>query len=73
MQFAPWSDYAFFRTVVTLPFLNHDPKAIEVVQVILESVLLRREKSMRDRDGKLIVELPSKEESYPFFPESLPS
>lgn len=46
---------------MTLPFLNHEPKAIEVVQVILESVLLRREKDMRDKDGKRIVELPSKE------------
>lgn len=46
---------------VTLPFLARDPKAIEVVQVILESVLLRREKSMRDVDGKMIVDLPPKE------------
>jgi DNA repair protein RAD5 len=46
---------------VTLPFLARDPKAIEVVQVILESVLLRREKSMRDADGRMIVELPAKE------------
>jgi DNA repair protein RAD5 len=28
--------------------------------VILESVLLRREKTMRDRDGKMIVQLPDK-------------
>ena len=48
---------------VTLPFLARDPKAIEVVQVILESVLLRREKTMRDKDGKMIVELPPKEVS----------
>ena len=46
---------------ITLPFLSRDPKAIEVVQVILETVLLRREKTMRDRDGKRIVELPPKE------------
>lgn len=46
---------------ITLPFLDRDPKAIEIVQVILESVLLRREKNMRDSDGKKIVELPAKE------------
>jgi DNA repair protein RAD5 len=34
---------------------------VEIVQVILESVLLRREKTMRDRDGNRIVELPAKE------------
>jgi DNA repair protein RAD5 len=44
-----------------LPFLARDPKAIEIVQVILESILLRREKNMRDTDGNKIVELPPKE------------
>lgn len=46
---------------ITLPFLARDPKAIEVVQVILENALLRREKNMLDIDGKKIVELPPKE------------
>ena len=48
---------------ITLPFLARDPKAIEIVQVILESILLRREKNMRDSDGKRIVELPPKEDT----------
>jgi DNA repair protein RAD5 len=30
------------------------------VQVILESILLRREKTMRDSDGRRIVDLPTK-------------
>lgn len=49
---------------ITLPFLARDRKAVEVVQIILESVLLRREKDMLDSDGKKIVELPSKEVRY---------
>lgn len=57
---------------VTVPFLNQDPRAIDVVQVILETVLLRREKSMKDRDGNPIVQLPEKEVSlylrYPWRP-----
>lgn len=57
----PWSEYAYFRSFITLPFLARDPKAIEIVQVILENVLLRREKNMLDVDGKKIVELPPKE------------
>ncbi|KAF8512694.1 SNF2 family N-terminal domain-containing protein [Gautieria morchelliformis] len=61
LDYTPWSDYSFFRSFITLPFLNRDPKAVEIVQVILESVLLRREKNMRDRDGNRIVELPAKE------------
>ncbi|KAI0068064.1 hypothetical protein BV25DRAFT_1793364 [Artomyces pyxidatus] len=69
LDFAPWSAHAFFRSFITLPFLAHDPKAIEIVQVILESVLLRREKNMRDSDGKRIVDLPAKDvaiETLPF-------
>ena len=61
LGFQPWSEFAFFRSFITLPFLAHDPKAIEVVQVILESILLRREKNMLDSNGKKIVDLPPKE------------
>ncbi|KDQ63171.1 hypothetical protein JAAARDRAFT_119545 [Jaapia argillacea MUCL 33604] len=61
LGFTPWSTYSFFRSFITLPFLDCDPKAIEIVQVILESVLLRREKNFLDTDGKRIVELPEKE------------
>ncbi|KAF8167532.1 DNA repair protein RAD5, partial [Crassisporium funariophilum] len=61
LDFKPWSAFAFFRSFITLPFLARDPKAIEIVQVILESILLRREKHMRDSDGNKIVELPPKE------------
>ncbi|KAF8640564.1 hypothetical protein AX17_000226 [Amanita inopinata Kibby_2008] len=61
LNFEPWSEFTFFRSFITLPFLAHDPKAIEIVQVILESILLRREKDMLASDGKRIVELPSKE------------
>ncbi|KAI6048010.1 SNF2 family N-terminal domain-containing protein [Pisolithus marmoratus] len=63
LNFIPWSAHAFFRSFITVPFLAHDPKAIEIVQVILESVLLRREKTMRDGNGNRIVELPAKEVS----------
>lgn len=52
---------------ITIPFLAHDPKAIEVVQVILESILLRREKTMRDGAGNLIVSLPEKQVRGDFF------
>ena len=34
--------------------------AMDIVQVILESVLLRREKTTRDKDGNFIVHLPPK-------------
>ncbi|OCF36767.1 DNA repair protein RAD5 [Kwoniella heveanensis BCC8398] len=60
LRLEPWGHYSFFRSFVTIPFLNQDPKALNVVQYILESCLLRREKTMRDKDGRLIVDLPPK-------------
>ncbi|KAJ1301712.1 hypothetical protein OPQ81_008946 [Rhizoctonia solani] len=60
LQYEPWSSFAYFKSFVTTPFLNRDPRAIEIIQVILENVLLRREKSMKDVDGNQIVELPPK-------------
>ncbi|CAE7127334.1 unnamed protein product [Rhizoctonia solani] len=60
LQYEPWSSFAYFKSFVTTPFLNRDPRAIEIIQVILENVLLRREKNMKDVDGNRIVELPPK-------------
>lgn len=44
--------------------MAQDPKAIDVVQYILEQCLLRREKNMKDKDGKPIVDLPLKTVSF---------
>jgi DNA repair protein RAD5 len=46
-----------FASFITVPLLE----AIEIVQVILESIRLRCEKNMRDNSGKCIVELPANE------------
>ncbi|KAL7413539.1 SNF2 family N-terminal domain-containing protein [Mrakia frigida] len=61
LRMEPWGNFSFFRSFITVPFQKSDPAAIEVVQFILESCLLRRDKTMKDRDGKLIVDLPEKE------------
>ncbi|KAG8732122.1 DNA helicase rad5 [Ceratobasidium sp. 414] len=60
LKYEPWSSFAYFKSFITTPFLSRDPRAIQVIQVILENVLLRREKNMRDVDGNRIVELPPK-------------
>lgn len=70
LKLEPWGHYSFFRSFVTIPFLNQDPKALNVVQYILESCLLRREKNMRDKDGKLIVDLPPKTVCLAPFPSA---
>ena len=60
LKVEPWSDFTFFRSFITIPFSNRDPKAIELIQVILANCLIRREKNMKDSDGKSIVNLPKK-------------
>lgn len=60
LRVEPWGDFSFFNSFVCKPFQAKSTKALDVVQVILESVLLRREKRMKDKDGKPIVQLPPK-------------
>ncbi|PLW17625.1 hypothetical protein PCANC_15420 [Puccinia coronata f. sp. avenae] len=60
IRLEPWGHFSFYRSFVTVPFSKKDPKALVVVQTIIESVLLRREKRMKDLDGKPIVPLPPK-------------
>ncbi|EGF97934.1 uncharacterized protein MELLADRAFT_84153 [Melampsora larici-populina 98AG31] len=61
IKLEPWGDFSFFKSFVTIPFSKGDQKAVEVVQVIIESTVLRREKSMKDKDGKSIIgDLPPK-------------
>lgn len=78
IRLEPWGNWSFFKTFITLPFQQKDPKAIEIIQVVLENIralslhltstksllylptVLRREKSMKDKDGKPIVSLPKK-------------
>lgn len=60
LRVEPWGDFAFFNSFIGKPFANKNPKALEIVQIILESILLRREKSFKDKDGRPIVSLPSK-------------
>jgi DNA repair protein RAD5 len=60
LRVEPWGDFSFFNSFISKPFANKNQKALEVVQVVLESVLIRREKKMKDKDGKPIVDLPPK-------------
>jgi len=60
IKLEPWGNFSFFRSFVTIPFTKKDPKSLVVVQTIIESVLLRREKKIKDPDGKPIVSLPPK-------------
>ncbi|CUS22868.1 LAQU0S07e01948g1_1 [Lachancea quebecensis] len=62
MRLEPWSQVGYWKTFVSDPFEKKNYKsAFDVVSSILEPVILRRTKLMRDVDGKRLVELPPKE------------
>lgn len=57
----PWSNFRFWRAFVTLPFQSKGyVQALNIVQSIVEPILLRRTKEMKQADGQPLVELPEK-------------
>ena len=56
----PWESYAFWNAYVITPFLKTDPSALKTVQTILEPIIIRRTKDMKDDNGNLIISLPQK-------------
>lgn len=60
LRVEPWGDARFFHSFLAKPFASQNAKALDIVQAILSSLLLRREKHTKDRDGNAIVELPPK-------------
>ena len=60
LRIHPWSQSSFWRAFVTDPFEKKDPKAIKAVQTVLEPILMRRTKDMKNENGELIVKLPPK-------------
>lgn len=62
LNLEPWSQVGYWKQFVTIPFEKKNYReAIDVVSSILEPVLLRRTKSMKDNNGNLLVTLPPKE------------
>lgn len=57
----PWNNHRFWRAFVTLPFQKKGyAQALNVVQSIVEPILLRRTKDMKQADGKPLIDLPEK-------------
>ncbi|KAK9248980.1 SNF2 family N-terminal domain-containing protein [Lipomyces tetrasporus] len=58
----PWSHFPFWRTFITVPYESKDfLKALDVVQTVLEPIILRRTKSMKQKDGSPLIVLPPKD------------
>ncbi|KAG1122047.1 hypothetical protein G6F42_011846 [Rhizopus arrhizus] len=60
LHYEPWSNSTFWKTFITIPFEKQDPSALSAVQAVLEPIVLRRTKAMRDHKGELMVPLPPK-------------
>ncbi|KAK6350112.1 DNA helicase rad5 [Orbilia brochopaga] len=61
LRVEPWSNFAFWRTFITVPFESKDfLRALDVVQTVLEPLVMRRTKDMKQPDGTPLVFLPPK-------------
>ncbi|KAI8373677.1 SNF2 family N-terminal domain-containing protein [Blakeslea trispora] len=60
LRHEPWANHTFWRTFITIPFEKQDTRALTAVQTVLEPIVLRRTKAMRDSQGKPMVPLPEK-------------
>lgn len=62
LKLEPWCNFSYWKTFVTLPFEQKKfGHTLDVVKSILEPILLRRTKNMKQKNGHPLVELPSKE------------
>lgn len=62
LKLEPWCNFSYWKTFVTLPFEQKKfGHTLDVVKSILEPILLRRTKNMKQKDGQPLVQLPSKE------------
>ena len=60
LRVEPWGDIRFFNSFLAKPFASQNAKALDIVQAILSSLLLRREKHTPGPDGRPIVDIPPK-------------
>jgi len=61
LRVEPWSNFSFWRTFITVPFESKDfLRALDVVQTVLEPLVMRRTKDMKQPDGTPLVPLPPK-------------
>jgi DNA repair protein RAD5 len=54
----PWSDIGWWSTVIARPFEQGEPRALARLKAVLQTLMLRRTKDMKDSKGTSILELP---------------
>ncbi|GAB2217693.1 hypothetical protein Drorol1_Dr00000897 [Drosera rotundifolia] len=58
LKVEPWCNWQCWKNDIQKPFESGDPRALAWVKAILKSLMLRRTKESKDKQGRLIVELP---------------
>ena len=58
----PWSDLGWWRRVIAKPFEMQDVKALQRLKAVLQPLLLRRTKDMKNSNGEGILDLPPRSE-----------
>uniref|UniRef100_A0A060T5S8 DNA repair protein RAD5 n=1 Tax=Blastobotrys adeninivorans TaxID=409370 RepID=A0A060T5S8_BLAAD len=57
----PWNNFSFWKAFITAPFESKGyVQAMNVVQSVMEPIVLRRTKDMKQSDGSPLVQLPPK-------------
>ena len=59
----PWCNIGWWTRMIAKPFDNNDPVALKRLRIILNPLLLRRTKEMKDEAGNRILTLPERKES----------
>eukprot|EP01137_Pigoraptor_chileana_P007773 Opistho-2@53784 len=57
----PWSSTAFWNASIARPLERRDPAALDALQAVMQSLLLRRTKDQKAADGRPLVELPPRD------------
>ncbi|KAE9617606.1 hypothetical protein Lal_00034592 [Lupinus albus] len=58
LRVEPWCNWAWWHKLIQRPHENNDPRALKLVKGILRTIMLRRTKETKDKEGRPILVLP---------------
>ncbi|KAK7243060.1 hypothetical protein RIF29_37844 [Crotalaria pallida] len=58
LRVEPWCNWSWWHKLIQRPYENNDPRALKLVKGILRTIMLRRTKETKDKEGRPILVLP---------------
>ncbi|XP_061344667.1 DNA repair protein RAD5B-like [Gastrolobium bilobum] len=58
LRVEPWCNWQWWSKLIQRPYENGDPRALKLVKAILRTLMLRRTKETKDKEGRPILVLP---------------